>query len=293
MASTVGRYLCRRCPAIVAAATVLFTAGCSLVAMPSSQSPTGRPKQAQSSPEPSASQAKLAGPAQQTATAAQSATQSRTLSVYVSEQVGGAEPMSWQAQVVERRAPMLAYGRYTANISGLRLAYTAIIDGTATYMRFSTPVVVAPKPWIELVSPQQNELGGLLDSIISYDPTALSQPLLTCKDVHLVGHQEVAGVPTSEYRALLTPSAALAAMPTAQQAVLAPATTTVRGDIQYLIWIAPGSQIRKMRVIEHTAHATVTITETIRWYDRPAIVTVPPTGKVAPEQNIVIKAVPT
>ena len=70
------------------------------------------------------------------------------------------------------------------------------------------------------------------------------------------------------------------ALPATQRAQLAPDLQEIQGNISFYLWIGPGNQIKRLTEIEHLPAATIKVSYTINWIDRPLHLTIPPSSQV-------------
>ncbi len=262
--------------AIVVVVTLLGT-GCSLVEMPSNRSLAGPPKSAPSVT-PSASQA--AAPPQLDAQAAErQSAAARTASVSFCEQVRGAVRLTVSGQLLVQRTPLRISEQLAVTANGRTAQMLAIISRRAMYLQASlTPG--AAESWIKVPLAQLGQPTRTYD--VQNEDLMSQVSLLQASDhLGLAGLQTVDGVPASKYTGYLTPAAVLAGMTSAERAQLAPITSQITGDIHFVLWIGPGSQVKKIRIAETVAGSKVTLTYIVNWLNRPVHIAIPHAAAVA------------
>jgi hypothetical protein len=132
----------------------------------------------------------------------------------------------------------------------------------------------APGYWIKVPLPRVDRT-TLLQELRNADPTAQTRLILAAGHARFAGQQTVQGVVTSRYVASVAPTVALAAVPSALRARLAPYVSRITGDIHYVLWIEPGDYLKQFRVTERAFSSRITLTETINWVNHPVRITIP------------------
>lgn len=268
------RLLRRSALAVVAVVLALLAVGCSWL-QPSNRSLAGpAPSMLSATPSatPSASQA-VAPPTLDAQAAERQSAAARTVSVSFREQIRGAVRATVSGQVLVQRTPLRISEQLTVTVAGRTAQLSAIINRRAMYLQASlTPG--APESWIK-VPLSQLGLSTRIYDVQNEDPMSQVSLLQASDHLRLEGPQTVDGVPTSKYAGYLTPAAALADMPSAERAQLAPIASQITGDIHFVLWIGPGEQVKKIRMAETVAGSKVTLTYVVNWLNRPVHIAIP------------------
>jgi hypothetical protein len=279
--AAVRRLLVRSAP-LAAGLTVLTlaAAGCSWI-QPSNRSLAGPPSSAGSS-QPSVSV--TAAPPQLDVTQAErQSADARTISASFRERISGATTVTLSGQVRVQRTPLRIADQLTMTAGGHTTELNAIVTGAASYVQ--SPQVSAT--WIKEPVPNADR-EALLAKLRNADPTAQTRLILAAGHAHFAGRQSVDGVMTSRYVGSVAPEVALAAVPSALRARLAPAVSLITGDIHYTLWVEAGNRVKQFRVAERTLSSKITVTETIDWIDRPLHIAIPRLSEVPTSSSGVI-----
>jgi hypothetical protein len=259
----------RSAPVVSVILLAVVTAGCSLVEMPSNRSLAGPPPPAVAST-PSASRAAAPPPQLDVTRAERQSADARTISASVRERITGAVTGTLSGQVQVQRSPLRIAEQLTLTTKGQTLQLSAIVTGSAIYAETSNE----PGYWIKIPVPRVDRT-TLLQELRSADPTAQTRLILAASHARFTGPQTVDGVATSRYVASLSPSVAIAALPSTLQARLAPYVSLITGDIHYVLWVEPGDHLKQFRVTERALSSKITLTETINWIDQPVHIAIP------------------
>jgi hypothetical protein len=238
--------------------------------MPSNRVLAGQPQTAGTST-PSASPTATAPPPQlDVVQAERQSANARTISASLREHVSGALSATISGQVQAQRTPLRISEQLTVTANGQAVQLSVVVTGRAIYAQTSTE----PGYWIKVPLPQVDRT-ALLQELRNVDPTAQTGLLLAAGHARLVGQQTVEGVGTSRYVVSVAPSVALAAVPAALRARVAPYFSLITGDIHYVLWIEPGDHLKQFRVTEPALGSRMTLTETINWVNEPLHIAIP------------------
>jgi hypothetical protein len=279
--AAVRRLLVRSAPPVVGLVVLtLAAAGCSWI-QPSNQSLAG-PASSAGPSQPSASV--TAAPPQLDVTRAErQSADARTISASFRERISGATAVTLSGQVRVQRTPFRIAEQLTMTVGGHTAELNAIVTGAASYVQ--APQTSAS--WIKEPVPNA-ERKALLAELSNADPTAQTRLILAASHARFAGRQSVEGVVTSRYVGSVAPEVALAAVPSALRARLAPAVSLITGDIHYTLWVEAGNRVKQFRVAERTLSSKITVTETIDWINRPLHIAVPRLSEVPTSSNGVV-----
>ncbi len=163
----------------------------------------------------------------------------------------------------------------TTTAGGHTAELDAIVTGAASYVE--SPQTSAS--WIKVPLPNVDR-EALLAELRNADPTVQTSLILAAGHAHFAGQQSVEGVVTSKYVGSVAPEAALAAVPSALRARLAPAVSLITGDIHFMLWVEAGNHVKQFRMVERTASSKITVTDTIDWINRPLHIAIPRVSEV-------------
>jgi hypothetical protein len=243
--------------------------------MPSNKVLAGPPQTAPAST-PSASRTAAPKPPQLEVTQAerQSAT-ARTMSVSFTEHVTGPTNVTLTGSAQIQRSPLRIAEQITLTGSGLTGQVSAIITSRYIYAETSKN----PGYWIKLRLPRVART-TLLQELQNVDPAAQASLLLAASHARRTGNQTVEGVITSRYVASVAPQVALSLLTSAQRARLAPFVSLISGDIRYVLWIGPGSELKQLRMTERVLGSRFTVTVTINSINQPVNIVIPQATQV-------------
>lgn len=173
-------------------------------------------------------------------------------------------------QIQAQRTPLRISEDLTLTANGQTLQISAVVTGGAIYAETSNE----PGYWIKLALPRVDRT-TMLQELRNVDPTAQTRLILAAGHARFTGQQTVEGVATSRYVASVAPAAALAAVPSARRARLAPYVSLISGDIRYVAWVEPGYHLKQFRVTERVLGSKSTLTETINWINQPVHIVIP------------------
>jgi hypothetical protein len=256
-------------PVVSALALAMMTAGCSLVDMPSNQALAKQPSAPASTP----SAGRTAAPAKPELDVSQAERQSanaHTVSASFTERISGPARVTLSGQVQAQSSPLRIAEQLDVSGGGPSGQVSAVVTRRAIYAETSSE----PGSWIKLALPRIDRT-ALLPELRNADPTVQIRMLLAASHARFTGHQTVEGVVTSRYVASIAPSVALAGLPTALRADVAPYVSLIKGDIHYVIWIEPGDHLKQFRLTERALGARITVTETINWVNQPLHIAIP------------------
>lgn len=257
-------------PFVSVVALAVLTAGCSLVEMPSNSSLAGPPQTAGASTPP-ASPTAAARPAElDVVQAERQSANARTASASFTERISGATSATISGHLQVQRTPLRIAEQITTTTTGQTAQLSVIVTGAAIYAQTSS----APGYWIKVPLPRVDRT-TLLQELRNADPTAQTRLILAAGHARFAGQQTVQGVVTSRYVASVAPTVALAAVPSALRARLAPYVSRITGDIHYVLWIESGDYLKQLRVTERAFSSRITLTETINWVNHPVRITIP------------------
>jgi len=260
----------------------VFTAGCSLVEMPSNKVLAGPPQTAPASASAAGRTAAPKPPQLEVTQAERRSVNARTMSVSFSERVTGPADVTLTGQAQIQRTPLRIAEQVSVTGSGPTGQISVIVTGRYIYAETSKN----PGYWIKLRLPQVDRT-ALLQEVRDADPAAQISLLLAAGHARFTGQRTVEGVVTSRYVASVAPEVALSALPSAQQARMASFVSLISGDIHYTLWIGPDDQLKQIRTRARVLGANLTVTATINSINRPVNIVIPqatlvpsPTGSV-------------
>jgi hypothetical protein len=207
-----------------------------------------------------------------------------------SEHVSGpsAASVSTSGTVTEIRVPLQMSMHITETVGSEVLPMSGILTGDSIYIKFGAasglPASMIGK-WLEIKYseiPGGNAIGSVLQSMSSENPSLQLQPLLAGRNVRAVGSQDIAGVPTTEYKGSFTESAALKALPASVRSQLGPALKDLTGVAHFTVWIDGQDQVRRLAEQETVGTENVNIEITFLSYNQPVTITTPPASQVVP-----------
>jgi len=201
------------------------------------------------------------------------------------EHISGATSVTLSGQVRVQRTPLRIAEQLTMTARGHTTELAAIVTGAAFYVE--SPQVSSV--WVKVPLPSVDR-EALLAEVRNADPTSQTGLILAAGHAHFAGHQSVKGVVTSKYVGSIAPETALAVVPSALRARLAPAVSLITGDIGYTLWVDAGNHVKQFRIAERTASSKITLTETIDWINRPLHVGIPRLSEVRTHSNGVVSS---
>jgi hypothetical protein len=171
-------------------------------------------------------------------------------------------------------------------LGGTSGSISEILTTSALYMQMpGLSELDNGKPWAEIPF---SELSGSLGTTLSQamsdvqesNPLEQTQIFATSKLVHKVGTQVINGINTTQYAGTVSPSAALAALPSSQSKQLAPMLKLVTGDISFNVWIDNSHVVRKVTENKTISGQAVAATVTVTSINQPLTVSIPPASQV-------------
>jgi LppX_LprAFG lipoprotein len=264
----------RKLAAVAAAGTAaaLLAAGCSS-GMPSGQGSAGSG----------------ISPARAITLASQQAKRATSFSSSLSIKMSGIASGAIAGTLEMRTRPLLFDAAFrTMNVGGQSLAggIEEILTGHTLYLKVPALARQLGKPWVKFSFAQfRNGTGMSLAQIIQQaqqnNPLVQMQMLAGARNVRVVGHQVIDGVPTTHYTGTYTAAAALARLPsslraTEKKGLQALGVTSVR----FSVWIDGQHQARKIVAYETGVSEHATVTLTVTGINQPITITLPPASQV-------------
>ena len=276
---------------VLAGLVALLTVGCSLVEMPSNSSLAGPPPKAQATtPTPAArASPSLTGPTLDVVDAERQSAGATTMSATLSVRLVGTTDVGISGKLEVQSDPTVISEHVHETVGSQGTWFTGILNDSGLYLKSKALTPSANGRWIEITFAELSELSpdaGALQRSLNNDPISQSKLLLASQQLpaadHLrrTGHRVIEGTSTTAYTGFFTPAAALSALPATQRAQLAPDLQEIQGNISFYLWIGPGNQIKRLTEIEHLPAATIKVSYTINWIDRPLHLTIPPSSQV-------------
>ncbi|HUI62572.1 MAG TPA: hypothetical protein VLX90_20255 [Steroidobacteraceae bacterium] len=192
----------------------------------------------------------------------------------------------------ERLKPKLV-GSVSMSISaaGRATSIDEIITSSAMYLK--APGVMpsqSGKPWakISLSSlPNAASLRQLFEQAQNgpagqMGPQAMTKLLTTAKNVHVVGHPVVDGVPTTEYSGDLTLSKIISLMQPAARGMLEPQMAGLKVTSPLRIWVDGNHYARKVQLRFSFRHMAMSVQVHVTSVNQPVTIVPPPASQVAP-----------
>jgi hypothetical protein len=207
-------------------------------------------------------------------------TLSGTMSIRVGPSVSFSGPMRMQV-----KPSLLLGGNLNASVNGLPAAISVIITSTALYIELPGGTGQPGKPWMEILfSSLSGNLGTALNQALqatqNSNPLTQTRLLATSANVHKVGTAVVGGVSTTEYSGIISPAAAVSALPPSLSTQLAPELKMITGDISWSAWLDRQHMVRKLTEHETIDGQAAALAFTITSVNQPVTVTVPPASQV-------------
>jgi hypothetical protein len=162
-------------------------------------------------------------------------------------------------------------------------ASTVILTPTTYYVTVPYQALGPGKKWGKIAV---RPYGGLTEMAQLFlgetqDPLAQIMLLSTVDSVRSDGTQAIGGVQTAHYIGYYIPSKAVAALPAALRDQLTPVPESMKGRVDFNIWIGPAQQIMKLSEVQTVGTASVTTTIVFSDFNQPVHITVPHASQVA------------
>ena len=265
----------RRLAAIAAAGTAaaLLAAGCS----------SGRPSG-------QGSAGSGISPAQAIMLASQQAKHATSFSSSLSIKMSGTASGAMAGTLKMRTRPLLFDADFsTMNAGGQSVpgGIEEIFAGRTLYLKMPALAQQLGKPWVKFSFAEfQHGTGISFAQIIQQaqqnNPLVQTQMLASAKNVRVVGHQVIDGVPTTHYTGTYTAAAALARLPSSLRATEQKGLQTLGvTSVQFSVWLDGQHQARKIVAYENGTSEQATVTLTVTGINQPITVTLPPRSQVA------------
>jgi hypothetical protein len=220
-------------------------------------------------------------------TAARNSSRISSATVRMSEQsTGSSASASVNGTVEEQLKPTELFGmNLTETTGGQPTRLVAVIDGQVLYLKMAVLAKELGKPWIKIsgagASASTSSIGELLHGLQQINPAAQTAVFAAVQHASVVGKQVIEGVPTTHYSGYLKPSASLKAVPPALRKLVTPILKTMKGDVQFSVWIDAQHLVRKVTETETINGATVHTTALVSNINQPVHITLPPASQVA------------
>lgn len=184
-----------------------------------------------------------------------------------------------------QRTPLKVSESLAITRAGTKVQVKAIFIGNVLF--FSEPALKKQigKPWIKLNlstvdSTPLAELAPLLRSLGDNSVTNQAQLFAAAENVHVVGRQAVAGVPTTEYAGSFYAARLLKTLrPGLSKALASVLKTMGNGFVIFRTWIDGQHQTRKMTEIVRTNGPTTSLTVNVTSVNQPVQIAPPPASQ--------------
>jgi hypothetical protein len=253
-----------------------------LVAVAGCASGGSRPAAAPPSPSASPQQALLAAAvrAQQVTSAAETVTM----------RFSGAHSGSATATAQFRLKPSLeASEDLSLTQAGKTMRLKMILTRTALYM--TAPVFASlsgGKPWVKVSMSDMKgaaSFAQLWQGMESDNFANQDQMLAVAKNAKVVGHETVAGVPTTEYAGSVTVAEAIKELPASFRKTMSPQWQDMGGNtvIHFRVWLDDQHQTRRLAEVETFSGVTLDTTATVTAINGPVDIVLPPASRTMTE----------
>lgn len=160
---------------------------------------------------------------------------------------------------------------------------TVILTPTTSYVSIPYQAAGPGKNWGKIAV---HPYGGLTTMAQLFqgetqDPLAQIMLLSAVDGVRSDGTQVIGGVQTAHYIGYYIPANAVAALPAALRDPLTPVPESMKGRVDFNIWIGPAQQIRKLSEVQTVGGPAVTTTIIFSDFNQPVHITIPPASEVA------------
>jgi hypothetical protein len=185
-----------------------------------------------------------------------------------------------------RRTPSLDFSENLTSIAaGQKIQIKAVVIGTTLYFNEPSLTSKIGKPWLKVDLSTLNNtplasIAQLIRSVQNSSFLKLAQLFAAAQNVHVVGKQTVAGVPTTEYAGSFQASELGRAMPAGLRKALASTLKALgNANVTFHIWVDNQSVPRKTTEIETINGETISTTVNVTAVNQPVQITPPPASQ--------------
>jgi hypothetical protein len=229
-------------------------------------------------------------PAQAITLAAQQARHATSFSSSWSIKMSGIASATIAATMEMRTRPLFVdmdVSILNAGAGSVPGGFMEIVTGHTLYLSSPGLAQRFGKPWVKVSFPEVRQRTGIsfaqiTQQIQEANPLVQTEMLARARNVRVVGHQVIDGVPTTHYTGTTTAAAELASVPSSMRASVRKAMHRLGvTSVQFSVWIDAQHQARKITVYEKGTLEQATVTFTVTGINQPVAVAPPPASQVA------------